>query len=51
VNSDSRDWLVYRSTGWGTFWDLVHSYGVGLDVFSDDIVHEATRGVGLDGSS
>lgn len=48
---DPHHRLVDGSARRRTLRDLVHSYGIGLDVFSYDIVHEATRGVCLYGSS
>jgi hypothetical protein len=46
-----RHWFHQCSTGRRTFWDLVHPYWTRLDMFPDNIVHEARRGVGLDRST
>lgn len=43
-----RHGLVDGSAGWGALWDLVHPDRMGLDVFSNYIVHEIRRCVSLD---
>lgn len=45
-----RHCFVQCPTSWRVLCDLVHPYGICLDVFTDYVVHETARSVGLDGS-